>query len=266
MARTRSRPLPMGGVSPAQGRLFATILSLAGLTLLAVGVNLVATAVTLVTLVSYAWVYTPMKRRTGWAVFVGAVPGALPPVIGWAAAQGELTVAAWLLFGIVFAWQLPHFHSLAWLYRDDYARAGFQGPGSRRPGRTPHRGALPPLGRRTGRRMPACGSRGSHFGGLRSYSRRLQRRLRRTRCPLRQPAQRRTRTHALSRLPDRAAIDLGCPGRGPRCPLRPDLLHPPDAAVDVCPEPAAKRPDADQRVSAPRDTPRCGGVLYMQAT
>ncbi len=126
MARTRSRPLPMGGVSPAQGRLFATILSLAGLTLLAVGVNLVATAVTLVTLVSYAWVYTPMKRRTGWAVFVGAVPGALPPVIGWAAAQGELTVAAWLLFGIVFAWQLPHFHSLAWLYRDDYARAGFK--------------------------------------------------------------------------------------------------------------------------------------------
>ena len=126
MARTRSRPLPLGGITPAAGLIFATVLSVAGLALLAFGVNLLATTVALATLVSYAWIYTPMKRRTTWAVIVGAVPGALPPVIGWAAARGALTVEAWLLFAIVFAWQLPHFHSLAWLYRDDYARAGFK--------------------------------------------------------------------------------------------------------------------------------------------
>lgn len=126
MNRTRSRPLPLGSISPAAGQLFATVLSIAGLIVLALGANLLAAAVALATLVSYAWVYTPLKRRTPWAVLVGAVPGALPPVIGWAAATGALTVEAWLLFGIVFAWQLPHFHSLAWLHRDDYARAGFK--------------------------------------------------------------------------------------------------------------------------------------------
>lgn len=126
MVRTRSRPLPLGGITPAGGLIFATILSVVGMALLGFGVNLVATGVALATLVSYAWIYTPMKRRTTWAVIVGAIPGALPPVIGWAAARGALTVEAWLLFAIVFAWQLPHFHSLAWLYRDDYARAGFK--------------------------------------------------------------------------------------------------------------------------------------------
>ncbi len=126
MARTRYRPLPLGGISPAAGQLFATVLSVAGLIVLALGANLLAAAVALATLVSYAWVYTPLKRRTPWAVLAGAVPGALPPVIGWAAATGALTLEAWLLFGIVFAWQLPHFHSLAWLHRDDYARAGFR--------------------------------------------------------------------------------------------------------------------------------------------
>ncbi len=126
MNRTRSRPLPLGGVSPGAGQSFATVLSIVGLIVLAVGANLLAAVVALATLVSYAWVYTPLKRRTPWAVLAGAVPGALPPVIGWAAATGALTVEAWLLFGIVFAWQLPHFHSLAWLHRDDYARAGFR--------------------------------------------------------------------------------------------------------------------------------------------
>ncbi len=126
MNRTRSRPLPLGGISPGAGQLFATVLSIAGLIVLALGANPLAAAVALATLVSYAWIYTPLKRRTPWAVLVGAVPGALPPVIGWAAATGALTVEAWLLFGIVFAWQLPHFHSLAWLHRDDYARAGFR--------------------------------------------------------------------------------------------------------------------------------------------
>ena len=126
MTRTRSRPLPLGGISPPAGQLFATVLSIGGLTVLALGTNLIAACVALVTLVSYAWIYTPLKRRTSWAVLVGAVPGALPPVIGWAAATGALTIEAWHLFGIVFAWQLPHFHSLAWLHRDDYARAGFK--------------------------------------------------------------------------------------------------------------------------------------------
>lgn len=126
MTRTRSRPLPQGGISPGTGQLFATVLSVAGLAVLALGANPLSAVVALATLVSYAWIYTPLKRRTSLAVLVGAVPGALPPVIGWAAATGALTVEAWLLFGIVFAWQLPHFHSLAWLYRDDYARAGFK--------------------------------------------------------------------------------------------------------------------------------------------
>ena len=126
MTRTRSRPLPLGDVTPAAGLLFAAVLSVGGLAVLALGANLLAAAVALATLVSYAWVYTPLKRRTPWAVLAGAVPGALPPVIGWAAATGALTVEAWLLFGIVFAWQLPHFHSLAWLHRDDYAKAGFK--------------------------------------------------------------------------------------------------------------------------------------------
>jgi len=126
MTRTRSRPLPLGDISPAAGQLFATVLSIAGFAVLALGANPLSAVVALATLVSYAWIYTPLKRRTSLAVLVGAVPGALPPVIGWAAATGALTVEAWLLFGIVFAWQLPHFHSLAWLHRDDYARAGFK--------------------------------------------------------------------------------------------------------------------------------------------
>lgn len=126
MIRTRSRPLPLGGISPGTAQLFATVLSVAGLAVLAFGANPLSAVVALATLVIYAWIYTPLKRRTSLAVLVGAVPGALPPVIGWTAATGALTVEAWLLFGIVFAWQLPHFHSLAWLYRDDYARAGFK--------------------------------------------------------------------------------------------------------------------------------------------
>ncbi len=124
MARTRARPLPVGGIPPSVASLYAATLSAAGLAVLSVGANLAAATIALATLVSYAWIYTPLKRRSGWAVLVGAVPGALPPVIGWAAARGTLDLEAWLLFAIVFAWQLPHFLALAWLYRDDYARAG----------------------------------------------------------------------------------------------------------------------------------------------
>ncbi len=126
MDRTRDRPVPAGLISAAGARQFGLVLSLVGTVVLVTGANLHAAVVALVTLISYAFIYTPLKRRTHWAVIVGAVPGALPPVIGWAAARGALTVEAWLLFGIVFAWQLPHFHSLAWLHRDDYARAGFR--------------------------------------------------------------------------------------------------------------------------------------------
>ena len=124
MQRTRLRPMAAGRITPIEGRLFAVTLSVAGLVELLLRVNPLAAAVALATLVSYAGVYTPLKRRTSWATLVGAVPGALPPVIGWTAARGALTVEAWILFGIVFLWQLPHFHALSWLYRDDFARAG----------------------------------------------------------------------------------------------------------------------------------------------
>ena len=124
MQRTRLRPMAAGRITPLEGRLFAVTLSVAGLVELALRVNAMTAAVALATLVSYAAVYTPLKRRTPWATLVGAVPGALPPVIGWTAARGALTAEAWILFGIVFLWQLPHFHALSWLYRDDFARAG----------------------------------------------------------------------------------------------------------------------------------------------
>ena len=125
MRRTRLRPLPDGRLHAAEAALFACFLILAGLTQLAVGANLVAAGVALVTAGLYAGVYTPLKRRTSFATVVGAVPGALPPIIGWAAARGTLDPASWSLFAIVFLWQLPHFLAIAWLYRDDYARAAF---------------------------------------------------------------------------------------------------------------------------------------------
>ena len=124
MQRTRQRPMATRRINPTEGRLFASALSVAGLVELALRVNALAAAVALATLISYAAIYTPLKRRTPWATLVGAVPGALPPVIGWAAAREALTVEAWILFGIVFLWQLPHFHALSWLYRDDFGRAG----------------------------------------------------------------------------------------------------------------------------------------------
>jgi len=125
MRRTRTRPLPDGRLQPRESLVFATLASLAGLALLGAGANLLSAAVALTTLVTYAAIYTPMKRRSSFATVVGAIPGALPPVIGWAAARGSLPAEAWLLFAIVFLWQLPHFLAIAWSYREDYARAGF---------------------------------------------------------------------------------------------------------------------------------------------
>jgi protoheme IX farnesyltransferase len=125
MNRTRLRPLPERRLQFGEALVFACALSAAGLVMLGVGVNVLSAAVAFGTLVTYAVVYTPLKRRTSFATVVGAIPGALPPVIGWAAAQNAIGRGAWVLFGIVFLWQLPHFLAIAWIYRDDYARAGF---------------------------------------------------------------------------------------------------------------------------------------------
>ena len=125
MRRTRMRPVPDGRLQPGESLVFAAATSIAGLAILAAGVNGLAAMVALATLVTYAAIYTPLKRRSSFSTVVGAIPGALPPVIGWAAASGGLARGAWVLFSIVFLWQLPHFLAIAWIYREDYARAGF---------------------------------------------------------------------------------------------------------------------------------------------
>ena len=124
MRRTRTRPVPDGRLQAAEGLRFGLLLSAIGLVQLALGVNLAAALVAAATLGSYVLLYTPLKRRTWLSTLIGAFPGALPPVIGWAAATGRIDVAALTLFGIVFFWQIPHFLAIAWLYREDYARAG----------------------------------------------------------------------------------------------------------------------------------------------
>jgi protoheme IX farnesyltransferase len=125
MWRTRKRPVAARRLTVNESTIFSLALAGAGLAMLAAGANLLAAVLALLTLVSYNAVYTPMKRRSQLATLVGAVPGALPPLIGWAAAQNRLTPEAWALFAIVFVWQIPHFMAIAWLYRDDFRRAGF---------------------------------------------------------------------------------------------------------------------------------------------
>jgi protoheme IX farnesyltransferase len=125
MRRTRQRPMADGRLGPADALLYASVLALAGLAILTVAVNPLSAWVAFATLVSYAAIYTPLKLRTSFATVIGAIPGALPPVIGWAAATNDLSQGAWVLFGILFLWQLPHFLAIAWMYREDYARAGF---------------------------------------------------------------------------------------------------------------------------------------------
>jgi len=125
MRRTRLRPLPAGRVTPADARLFGITLSAAGLALLAARASALTAALALTTLLVYLLVYTPMKRRTPSATLVGAVPGALPALIGWTASHGTVAAGGAALFGIVFFWQVPHFMAIAWLYRDDYGKAGF---------------------------------------------------------------------------------------------------------------------------------------------
>jgi protoheme IX farnesyltransferase len=125
MRRTQHRPMAEGRLGSADALVYASVLSLAGLAILTVAVNPLSAWVAFATLISYAAIYTPLKLRTSFATVIGAIPGALPPVIGWAAATNGLSQGAWILFGILFLWQLPHFLAIAWLYRDDYARAGF---------------------------------------------------------------------------------------------------------------------------------------------
>jgi protoheme IX farnesyltransferase len=124
MRRTASRPLPSGVLQPAEALLFGTGLSIAGAADLWISSGWLASVLGVITCLSYLLAYTPLKKRTVWATFVGAFPGAVPPMIGWAAASGSLDRGAWALFGILFLWQFPHFHAIAWMYRGDYSRAG----------------------------------------------------------------------------------------------------------------------------------------------
>jgi protoheme IX farnesyltransferase len=126
MERTRSRPLPDGRLAPLEALLFGAGLTAAGLAVLALGVGWLATLVTAATFVLYIFAYTPLKLRTSLCTIVGAIPGALPPITGWAAARDDLGVGAWVLFGILFLWQLPHTLAIGRLYQSDYARAGVQ--------------------------------------------------------------------------------------------------------------------------------------------
>ncbi|MGD8866623.1 MAG: heme o synthase [Gemmatimonadales bacterium] len=125
MKRTRQRPLPAGRLSPALALSFSTGISVAGTVYLAWLVNLLTAVLGAVALLIYIFVYTPLKRRTSWCTVVGAVPGAIPPMMGWTAVTGRVDILAWVLFGIVFFWQMPHFYAIGWMYRQDYARAGF---------------------------------------------------------------------------------------------------------------------------------------------
>ncbi len=128
MPRTAGRPLPSRTVEPETALGFGLGISVAGLLVLWFGTNAWATGLTLATLVTYLAIYTPLKKYTAYATEVGAVAGALPPLIGWVAAAGEPTAFGWVLFGILFAWQLPHFMAIAWTYREDYRRGGFVMP------------------------------------------------------------------------------------------------------------------------------------------
>jgi protoheme IX farnesyltransferase len=124
MRRTASRPLPSGQLQPREAFWFGLILSVSGTVDLYFTAGLLASALGVLTCLSYLLAYTPLKKRTVWATAIGAFPGAIPPMIGWAAAAGTLDRGAWLLFAILFLWQFPHFYAIAWMYREDYARAG----------------------------------------------------------------------------------------------------------------------------------------------
>ncbi len=147
MRRTERRPLPAGRLDPDRAVLFGVGISIAGLALRALAANLLTALLGSLALAGYVFVYTPLKRITSLATVVGAVPGAIPPVMGWAAASGGLDAGAAVLFGILFLWQLPHFLAIAWLCREDYAAAGF-----------PMLPVVDPDGRSTGRQALLYGA------------------------------------------------------------------------------------------------------------
>ena len=125
MRRTARRPAATGRLGAHAVLAFGIVLSVAGSIYLAVAADLLASLLALLTLISYLFIYTPLKRSTPLCVLVGAFPGAMPPLIGWAASSGSLNIEAWLLYAIVFLWQFPHFMAIAWMYREDYDRAGY---------------------------------------------------------------------------------------------------------------------------------------------
>ena len=126
MQRTKDRPIPAKKVSPNQALIFGLALSVLGLGLLLWISSVLTFVLALLTLVTYLAIYTPMKKVSPINTLVGAIPGALPPLIGWSAAEGTISLMGWLIFAILFFWQMPHFYALAWLYKEDYAAAGFQ--------------------------------------------------------------------------------------------------------------------------------------------
>jgi heme o synthase len=126
MRRTARRPIPAGRIKPTEALIFGLGLAAFGGLFLAVAVNALASSLAMLTLVSYLVIYTPLKRHTPICTWIGAIPGAMPPLIGWAAARGDLGLGAWALYAMLFLWQFPHFMAIAWMYREDYARAGYQ--------------------------------------------------------------------------------------------------------------------------------------------
>ena len=125
MNRTRTRPLPAGRIAPRSALLFSSAIAILGTLYLGLMVNWLTAALGAFTLTSYIFVYTPLKRVSTVCTIIGAVPGAIPPLMGWTAATNELTLGGWIVFGILFFWQLPHFMAISWLYREDYAKGGF---------------------------------------------------------------------------------------------------------------------------------------------
>ena len=126
MDRTKARPIPAGRMRPVSALFLGTLLSIAGVIYLLFACNQISAVLAAATVIIYVFAYTPLKRVSTTNTLVGAIPGALPPMIGWAAASGRVDAGAWGLFTILFLWQLPHFFAIAWMYREDYARAGFQ--------------------------------------------------------------------------------------------------------------------------------------------
>jgi protoheme IX farnesyltransferase len=124
MLRTKNRPLPAGRLQPHEALAFSVTISIAGLAHLLIMVNWLTAFLAAATLISYVFIYTPLKQKNSLSTIVGAIPGALPPLGGWAAARNDLSIEGWILFAILFIWQLPHFLAIAWIYREDYRRGG----------------------------------------------------------------------------------------------------------------------------------------------